>query len=46
MACEEAVMAQEQAYLAALSAAQAYTIEGNTLTIAHAGGALVFQGAR
>jgi heat shock protein HslJ/chitodextrinase len=46
MACEEAVMAQEQAYLAALSAAQAYTIEGNTLTIAHAGGALVFQGER
>jgi PKD repeat protein len=44
MACEEAVMAQEQAYLAALSAAQSYTVQGNSLTIAHAGGALVFQG--
>jgi heat shock protein HslJ len=44
MACEEAVMNQEQAYLAALSVAQTYTIEGNTLTIAHAGGTLVFQG--
>jgi heat shock protein HslJ len=45
IACEEAVMNQEQAYLAALSTAQSYTIQGNALTITHAGGALTFQGA-
>jgi heat shock protein HslJ len=44
MACEEAVMNQEQAYLAALSLAQSYTIQGNTLTIQYAGGTLVYQG--
>jgi heat shock protein HslJ len=44
MACEEPVMQQEQAYLAALSTAQSYTIEGSTLTIAHESGSLVFQG--
>jgi heat shock protein HslJ/plastocyanin len=43
MACDEAIMEQEQAYLAALGAAQSYTIAGNTLTIAHAGGVLTFQ---
>jgi len=43
-ACEEAFMNQEQAYLAALSSAQSYTIQGNSLTIAYAGGVLVFQG--
>ena len=43
MVCDEAIMAQEQAYLTALGAAQSYSIAGNTLTIAHAGGALTFQ---
>ncbi len=43
MACDEAIMEQEQAYLAALGAAQSYSIAGNTLTIAHAGGALTFR---
>lgn len=43
MACDEAIMEQEQAYLAALGTAQSYSIAGNTLTIAHAGGALTFQ---
>jgi heat shock protein HslJ len=41
MACEEAVMAQEQAYLTTLAAAQSYTIQGNTLTM----GTLRFQGS-
>ncbi len=45
MACEEAVMNQEQNYLASLSSAQSYTITGNTLTISYAGGALTFQAA-
>jgi heat shock protein HslJ len=40
MACEEAVMTQEQAYLASLEAAQSYTVGGNTLTM----GGLLFQG--
>jgi len=46
MACEQPIMEQEQAYLSALSAAQSYSIQGNTLTIAHPGGALVYQQAQ
>ena len=43
MACDEAVMQQEQNYLAALGSAQSFAINGSTLTINHAGGALTFQ---
>ena len=39
MACDEALMAQEGAYLAALVAARTFTISGETLTLKDAGGA-------
>ncbi|MEZ4769597.1 MAG: META domain-containing protein [Caldilineales bacterium] len=35
-ACDDAVMQQEQAYLARLQAATSYTITGSTLTLGHA----------
>jgi putative lipoprotein len=44
MMCEEAVMDQEIAYLAALQSATSYTIEGNLLTILHPDGTLLFEG--
>jgi heat shock protein HslJ len=43
MACDEAVMQQEQKYLAALGAAQSFAINGSTLTINHPAGALTYQ---
>lgn len=43
MACAEAIMQAEQAFLKALAAATSYTVNGNTLTIAYDGGTLVFQ---
>jgi heat shock protein HslJ len=44
--CEdEAVMAQEMALVEALQTAATYAIEGNQLTINHAGGSLVFTAA-
>ena len=39
MACDEALMAQEGAYLAALVAARTFTISGEALTLKDAGGA-------
>ena len=42
MACEEAVMAQAQAYLSALQSAQSYTISGDQLQITYDGGVLTF----
>jgi heat shock protein HslJ len=39
IACEEPLMEQEQAFLAALEAAEAYSIEGETLTLSGADGA-------
>ncbi len=44
MMCEEAVMDQEIAYLAALQSATSYAIEGNLLTILHPDGTLLFEG--
>jgi putative lipoprotein len=44
MMCEEAVMEQEQAYLAALQSARSYQVEENILTLSHADGALLFEG--
>jgi len=44
MMCEEAVMDQETAYLAALQSASSYAIEGNVLTLFHADGTLLFEG--
>jgi heat shock protein HslJ len=41
MACEQAVMDQEQQYLAALSTAATYRIDGNKLELRTAAGALV-----
>jgi len=38
MACEQAIMDQEQAYLAALAATKSYGIVGNMLTLSDAGG--------
>lgn len=45
MACEEAIMAQEAAYLAALQSTATFTVEGDALRLADAGGetVLVFQ---
>lgn len=45
MACEDAIMAQEGAYLLALTSIATYAIEGETLTLSGADGAalLVFQ---
>lgn len=45
MACEEAIMAQEAAYLAALQSAATFTVEGDELRIANGDGetVLVFQ---
>ena len=42
MACDQAVMEQEQLFLAALEAATSYKIEGFTLTIVYPGGELLF----
>ncbi len=42
-ACPEEIMAQEQAYLANLQSASAYTISGSTLTLTTAGGPLVYS---
>jgi heat shock protein HslJ len=42
MACAADVMAQEQAFLQALGAATTFQIAGDTLTIDHPGGQLVF----
>jgi putative lipoprotein len=44
MMCEEAVMEQEQTYLAALQSARSYHVEENILTLTHADGALLFEG--
>jgi heat shock protein HslJ len=47
MACmDEAVMAQEQAFLNNLRAATSVAVEGNELRIQHPGGALVFRAAQ
>ena len=40
--CDEAVMNQEQAYLANLESANGYNISGNTLTLNTGGGSLTF----
>jgi heat shock protein HslJ len=45
MACEASIMGQEQTYLAALTAAQSFTIDGETLTIVTGNGDLVFSSA-
>jgi heat shock protein HslJ len=45
MACEEALMTQEDAYLAALATAGTYTITDNQLQINYADGVLTFTGA-
>ncbi|MBL8046379.1 MAG: META domain-containing protein, partial [Anaerolineales bacterium] len=43
-ACElEGVMQQEQTFTAAFSAATSFSIEGDTLTLTHPGGALIFR---
>jgi putative lipoprotein len=44
MMCEEAVMEQEQAYLAALQSARSYLVEENVLTLTHADGELLYEG--
>ena len=46
MACEEAIMQQEFAYLTALAAADSFTLEGDTLTIHTGQGELVFTVAK
>jgi heat shock protein HslJ len=46
MACAADVMAQEQAFLKALGAATTFQIAGDTLTIDHPGGQLMFTAAR
>jgi heat shock protein HslJ len=43
MACSQKVMDQESRYLSALEAAEAYMIEGTTLTIYFPGGALIYE---
>ena len=43
--CDETIMAQEQAYLAALSTAGQYTISGTSLTLTTANGPLLFAAA-
>lgn len=45
MACEEALMTQEDAYLAALSTASGYTVNGDQLQLSYDGGVLTFTGA-
>ncbi len=45
MMCDEAAMAVEQAFLAALDGTHAYTINGNMLEIVYAAGVLTFQAA-
>jgi heat shock protein HslJ len=45
MACEGPVMAQEQVYLAALGAAETYTIEGDTLTLSWPTGSITLARA-
>jgi heat shock protein HslJ len=40
--CDEAVMNQEQAYLANLESASGYNISGNTLNLNTGGGSLTF----
>jgi hypothetical protein len=42
MTCDEALMEQEQIYLAALESATEYTLEGFALTITYPGGTLLF----
>lgn len=45
MACEEPIMAQEHAFLTALSTASAYQVNGSQLTITYDGGVLNFTAA-
>lgn len=45
MACDEPLMIQEDAYLAALATASTYTITDNQLQITYADGVLTFTGA-
>jgi putative lipoprotein len=44
MMCEEAVMEQEGAYLAALQSARSYQVEENILALTYADGTLLFEG--
>lgn len=44
-ACESAILAQEQAYLAALETAQTFALTGDTLALETAGADLLFQRA-
>ena len=44
MMCEEMVMEQEGAYLAALQSVSSYQVEENVLTLTHADGTLLFEG--
>ena len=44
--CDEAIMNQEQAYIANLQSASGYTISGNTLTLNTVGGSLNFGAAQ
>lgn len=45
MACEETLMTQEEAFLAALATASSYTISGDQLQISYDSGVLTFSGA-
>lgn len=45
MACSDEIMAQEGAFLGALTAATGYSIAGNQLTLTHPGGQLIFTAA-
>lgn len=45
IACSDEIMAQERQFLAALKSASAFKIAGDTLTITHSGGELVFTAA-
>ena len=44
-ACSQEIMQQEQGYLSGLQSSSSYTINGSTLTLSTANGALVFGAA-